>query len=155
MNIGHEKRNIAKWCSGLEYPCGRSSPLSLSPNSPPETPSQRQRKEANDIFQAPTATALGSSAALGGAAAMVAVTASAIPLIHHSMKENLSLSSNRPTDVSRCISPSHTTFSRRLDGGSILSNGNSMPIHIFCHKAHSAGMPNKLCNVSLQIYEKK
>ena len=80
-------------------------------------------KASKDIFQSPPVAALGSSAALGGAAAIAAVTASVIPLIHHSLRTNSRISASRNKDMSRCMSANSNT-SLRLDRESISMNGN-------------------------------
>ena len=77
---------------------------------------------STDIFQSPPVTALGSSAALGGAAAIAAVTASVIPLIHHSLRTNSRISASRNKDMSRCLSANSNT-SLRIDRESISMNG--------------------------------
>ena len=129
FNIVSEKQRSSDWRSGLDSPC-----IQCSVSSPPD-PSAGTRdigkaKIKNiekDIFQSTTVAALGSSAALGGAAAIAAVTASAIPLIHHSLRRNSRVSPSRSKDISRCLSPNsavQSTASQRFDGGSILVNGN-------------------------------
>ena len=117
-----ERRTTSNWCSGLDYSCTQSA--SSSPPTPPKIEFDDVEKKSKDIFQSPSVVALGNSEALGGAAAIAAVTASAIPLIHHSIRRNSRVSASRVKDMSRCVSAT-SAASRQVDGDSSLTNGNS------------------------------
>ena len=117
-----ERRTTSNWCSGLDYSCTQSA--SSSPPTPPKIEFDDVEKKSKDIFQSPSVVALGNSEALGGAAAIAAVTASAIPLIHHSIRRNSRVSASRVKDMSRCVSAT-SAASRQIDGDSSLTNGNS------------------------------
>ena len=117
-----ERRTTSNWCSGLDYSCTQSA--SSSPPTPPKIEFDDVDKKSKDIFQSPSVVALGNSEALGGAAAIAAVTASAIPLIHHSIRRNSRVSASRVKDMSRCVSAT-SAASRQMDGDSSLTNGNS------------------------------
>ena len=103
----------------LEYPF----PKAASSSSPSGVESADVAVASRNIFQTPPVAALGSSAALGGAAAIAAVTASVIPLIHHSLRADSRISASRSKDMSRCMS-ANSNISLRLDRESNSMNGN-------------------------------
>ena len=117
-----ERRKKSNWCSVVDYPCTQSQ--SSSPPSPSRSNPQfgKVDRSSTDFYQQPSVAALGTSAALGGAAAVAAVTAAAIPLIHHTRMTNNKISPSRLKDLSRAMS-TNSIGSNRMDGESILTNG--------------------------------
>ena len=130
FSLAPDRRRASNWCSGLDYPCTQSASSSPPSSTSQEVSFDDAEKNSKDIFQAPSVVALGNSEAVGGAAAIAAVTASAIPLIHHSLRTNSRVSASRAKDMSRCMSAASAT-SRQIDGESNITNGNSNSL-LFC-----------------------
>ena len=108
----------------MDYP--DTQPLSTIPQSRSKDELQTVDTRSTEFYHQPSVASLGGSSALGGAAAIVAVTAAAIPLIHHSHLVNNKIypsSSNR--DIPGKLSVSSESSSR-LDGGSTLTNGREI-----------------------------
>ena len=100
--------------------------MSSSPPTPPNSKVDFDHTEekSKDTFQSPSVAALGNSEAIGGAAAIAVVTASAIPLINQSVRRNSRVSASRTKDMSRCVSATSAT-SRQMDGDSSVISSKS------------------------------
>ena len=101
--------------------------MSSSPPTPPNSKVDFDDAEekSKDSFQSPSVAALGNSEAIGGAAAIAVVTASAIPLINQSVRRNSRVSASRTKDMSRCVSATSAT-SRQMDGDSSVISSKSI-----------------------------
>ena len=101
--------------------------MSSSPPTPPNSKVDFDdgEEKSKDTFQSPSVAALGNSEAIGGAAAIAVVTASAIPLINQSVRRNSRVSASRTKDMSRCVSATSAT-SRQMDGDSSVISSKSI-----------------------------